>query len=270
MMEFPKSLSGSDSPLVDMAEFPSWIIFENEDLLILDKPGWLVCHPSKNGPLSSLAGAAREYLKADSLHLISRLDRETSGIVAIAKNRRAASIAQKAVENRLVGKTYLALLDGPVFGTISVSQPLCSDENSIVAIKDCCCMRKTSAKDARTIFRSFRTPSDKSAYTLVEVKTPTGRKHQIRAHAQWIGHSIVGDKLYGGDETLYLDFINNGMTERLLKLLKMPRQALHAWRVDFSKVFDVPEFVAPLPKDMASFAISEAVDISAAVCKNVI
>ncbi len=264
MMQFPKSLSGSESPLVDMAEFPSWIVFENEDLLVLDKPGWLVCHPSKNGPLSSLAGAAREYLKTDSLHLVSRLDRETSGLVAIAKNKRAASIAQKAVEKRLVSKTYLALLTGKLLGTVTVSQPLCGDENSLVAVKDCCCMRKTSAKDALTVFKSLRAELDESAYTLVRVRTPTGRKHQIRAHAQWIGHHIVGDKLYGGDETLYLDFINNGMSERLLKILKIPRQALHAWRLDFSKIFDVPVFTAPLPGDIAGFAEAEGVDLSAA------
>lgn len=69
---------GEQAGLVDMDEFPTWIVYEDDNFLALNKPGWLVCHPSKNGPLSSLVGAAREYLKADVLHLVSRLDRETS------------------------------------------------------------------------------------------------------------------------------------------------------------------------------------------------
>ena len=91
---------GETAGLVDMSVFPQWIIFEDDDLLVLNKPGWLVCHPSKNGPLSSLVGAAREYLGADILHLVSRLDRESSGVVVLAKNKSAASAAQKAVDGK--------------------------------------------------------------------------------------------------------------------------------------------------------------------------
>ena len=64
-----------DPPLVNLNDFRNWIIEENDDVLVLDKPGWLVCHPSKNGPLSSLVGAAKEYLGVESIHLASRLDR---------------------------------------------------------------------------------------------------------------------------------------------------------------------------------------------------
>ena len=85
---------GKDAPLVDLAEFPSWIIYEDEHFLVLNKPGWLVCHPSKNGPLSSLVGAAREYLGIDSVHIVNRLDMETSGVTVIAKYRDSASTAQ--------------------------------------------------------------------------------------------------------------------------------------------------------------------------------
>ena len=85
-----------DPPLVEMEEFKKWILHEDENLLALNKPGWLVCHPSKNGPFSSLVGAAKEYLGVESVHLVSRLDRETSGVVLLAKNRKAASYWQKA------------------------------------------------------------------------------------------------------------------------------------------------------------------------------
>ena len=84
-----------EAPLVDPDQLSEWIIYEDQDLLVFDKPGWLVCHPSKNGPWSSLVGAAKEYLNVDSIHLVSRLDRETSGVVMLAKHRKAASLWQK-------------------------------------------------------------------------------------------------------------------------------------------------------------------------------
>ena len=84
-----------DPPIVDMNEFQSWILYEDDDVLVLDKPGWLVCHPSKNGPLSSLIGASKSYLNTETLHLASRLDRETSGVVLLAKHRKSASHWQK-------------------------------------------------------------------------------------------------------------------------------------------------------------------------------
>ena len=85
MSENPERF-GESAGLVDMDEFPKWIIYEDSNYLALDKPGWLVCHPSKNGPLSSLVGAARVYLNAEVLHPVCRLDRETSGFVVVAKN----------------------------------------------------------------------------------------------------------------------------------------------------------------------------------------
>ena len=91
---------GVDAPLIDPRKWPEWIIFEDEHILVLNKPGWLVCHPSKNGPWSSLVGAAKEYLGVESIHLASRLDRETSGVVLLAKHRGAASKWQKAIEKK--------------------------------------------------------------------------------------------------------------------------------------------------------------------------
>ena len=130
---------GETAGLVDPEIFPQWIIFEDENFLVLNKPGWLVCHPSKNGPYSSLVGAAREYLQADTLHLVSRLDRETSGVVVLAKNKRTASKAQKALDGKSdVKKQYLAVLRGHMPGAFTISQPLSDDKKSPVFIKTCC------------------------------------------------------------------------------------------------------------------------------------
>ncbi len=120
------------------------VIFEDADLLVVNKPAGLVCHPTKNGEMSSLIGRGRLFFssqpKASNLkpYLINRLDRETSGIVLIAKNSGTAGELGKALENRLVQKEYLAIVHGHVpedHGLIDV--PLGKDERSVVAVKDC-------------------------------------------------------------------------------------------------------------------------------------
>jgi len=98
--------------LVDMEEFESWILYEDDHILVINKPGWLVCHPSKNGPLSSLVGASKEYLGIDTLHLASRLDRETSGVVLLAKHRKSAGYWQKGIEKKRICRSYLAIVEG--------------------------------------------------------------------------------------------------------------------------------------------------------------
>ena len=84
------------SPAGQIEDFKKWILYEDEHIIAFDKPGWLVCHPSKNGPFSSLVGAAKDYLMADSLHLVSRLDRETSGVVLLAKIGKQPVTGKKA------------------------------------------------------------------------------------------------------------------------------------------------------------------------------
>ncbi len=258
-------LFGPDAPLVDMRDFPSWIIFEDENFLAINKPGWLVCHPSKNGPLSSLAGAVREYLNSDMVHLVSRLDRETSGVVIFAKNKETASSAQKALQyGGVVSKKYIAILRGNMVGTHTISQPLADDKNSLVAIKTQCAMRKLSAKKAFSVFTpiAHSANEDYEACTIAKVEIITGRKHQIRAHAQWAGHQIVGDKIYGPDERFYLEFIENGFNAEMEKQLYMKRQALHAYETNFQKVFpNLPIFRAPLQSDMLEFMSSRGIDL---------
>src|SRR5271163_2405615 len=115
------------------------IIFEDDDLLVINKPSGLVCHPTKNGELSSLIGRARLHLgNAAQPHLVNRLDRETSGVVIVAKNSGVAGELGKILESRAVEKEYLAIVHGHLreeHGLIDA--PLGKDENSLVAVKDC-------------------------------------------------------------------------------------------------------------------------------------
>ena len=102
----------SKPPLISPEEIGGWLVEEDDDFLVFDKPGWVVCHPSKDGPWSSLVGAVRAWRGMATAHLVSRLDRETSGVILLAKHPGAASVAQTAMERRWVEKTYLAVLEG--------------------------------------------------------------------------------------------------------------------------------------------------------------
>ena len=248
-----ENLYGKDAPLVDLDELPDWIVQEDEDLLVINKPGWLVCHPSKNGPLSSLVGACREYTGLERLHLISRLDRETSGIIVLAKRPAMARQLQIAVEKHNSQKLYLAVLRGEMEGEQHVDALLGRDTQSIVHVKQA--VRQDGiGKSAQTIFKPFHVGN---GYTLAQVEILTGRKHQIRAHAHHIGHMVAGDKIYGPDDVLYLDFIDDGWTARHEEMLEMKRQALHAWKLSIECESGTFAFTAPFPQDMEDLCVEK-------------
>ena len=192
---WPRRLAQGPARHIEARELESWIIHEDARLLVVNKPGDVVCHPSKHGPWSSLVGAARERCGLPTMHLVFRLDRETSGVVILAKDPATASRLQRAMQAR----------------------------------------------------RSAH------GFTLARVVTETGRKHQIRAHAQWLGHCIVGDKIYGPDARLYLEFIDRGWGPGLEERLLLARQALHCQRIDLGAGEDPGVFEAALPADMRAF-----------------
>ena len=246
--DWVQRFTGEAAPLVRDGEFESWIVYEDEHVIALNKPGWLVCHPSKQGPMSSLVGAADLYLKQERLHLVSRLDRETSGIVLIAKHRKSAGQYQKAIEQKRVKKAYVVWLIGELKEAIEVNQPLARDIESEVYIKQT--VRKSnSAQSALTRFEPLHY-DPASNLSVVRVLPITGRKHQIRAHAKWLGYPVYGDKLYGPDDRCYLEFIEKGWTPALAEKLIFPRQALHAVSLEFEGIEYRTEFTAPLTPDL--------------------
>ena len=240
---------GEEAPLVEMQDFNSWIVQEDDDLLIINKPGWLVCHPSKNGPMSSLVGVVREYTGAEKLHLVARLDRETSGLIVFAKRPAVARKFQMAIQNRIVGKTYLALVEGVLDKPLTVDRSIARRRGGPVIVKS----EVSDDRTAQTAVTVFTPVVSRNNYTLCRVEPETGRKHQIRVHAEHIGHRIVGDKIYGPDETLYIEFIEQGWTDRMAEVLPMQRQALHCFRYDFRFPENTVSFVADLQPDMLDF-----------------
>lgn len=214
------------------------IIHEDPDLLVVNKPANLVCHPTKSGELSSLIGRTRLHLGAAATpHLVNRLDRETSGLVLVAKTATAARELRRLWETRRVHKEYFAIVHGHVRddgGAIDV--PLGKDDASRVAIKHC--VRPDGAPsrtDFEVLRRVMRTGPDGASlpFTLLRVLPRTGRKHQIRIHLAHIGHPVVGDKLYGGCEDDYLALVEDRLTDECRARLILPSHALHARAVRF-------------------------------------
>ena len=246
--------TGEAAPLLKEEWIKSWLVQDDDDYIVFNKPGGIICHPSKNGPWSSLVGASREVFHLPRVHLAHRLDRETSGLVILARHRASARSIQMAFEKRQVQKAYLALLEGSLPEPVLVNQPLAKDLESPVYIKQTV-RRSRSAQSAVTQFLPLWSNPQCS---LVLCRPQTGRKHQIRAHAAWLGKPLKGDKIYGPDDSWYLHFIEKGWTPEIAHALELPRQALHAAILQFSDYQGQQRrFFAPLPSDLLE-ALSNA------------
>lgn len=252
MIDPDEILPSETAPLVDPTELRTWVVFEDEKLLVLDKPGWLVVHPSKNGPWSSLAGAVREGLGLQTIRLVYRLDRETSGVIVLAKDEKTGSRLQKAMSRRLVGKAYGTILEGELRESLTVALALGPDLSSDVTVRQR--VVAADSEGAQAAQTKFHPLAVAGGYTLVGVELITGRKHQIRAHAEAIGHRVVGDKLYGPDAKLYLEFAQQGWTARHSALLPITRQALHCAAIDLRPAGFDYLLRAPWPSDLGRFA----------------
>ncbi|NWF82521.1 MAG: RluA family pseudouridine synthase [Bryobacteraceae bacterium] len=228
-------------------ELRSWILLEDDDVLAVNKPAHVVCHPSKHGPASSLVGAARLHTGLARLHMPSRLDRETSGVVVFAKKAATGSALQGAIQRGAAKKRYTAILHGRLERETRVDAPLDRAPNALFRL------RMGVVEGGAASVTTFVPLDYRRGFTLAEAKPESGRLHQIRVHAAHICHPVAGDKLYGPDETLFIEFIEQGWTPRLAAALPLDRQALHA----SSLTIETPErtfsFEAPLAQDLRLF-----------------
>lgn len=197
---------------------------------------------------------AYELACGGKLSLINRLDRETSGIVLVAKHREAARELGMAMERREFRKSYRALVWGwPAGDEFVVDAPLLRKgevEASPIWVKQAV---HPAGKAARTRFevehRFEKATSRGDRFSLLRCLPETGRMHQLRVHAAHAGFPIVGDKIYGPDERCYLEFVERGWTTALQRTLLMNRQALHAFGLGWKD----REWACEVPADMRGF-----------------
>lgn len=215
-------------------DIPVNIIYEDEDILVVNKPQDMVVHPGAGNYSGTLVNGLLYHIESLSTingdirpGIVHRLDKDTSGVLIVAKNNKAHEIISLALKNREVKKVYLALVHGNVKGNSgTIDAPIGRHEINRKKMT----VRKTNSKEAISHFRVLNR-FDK--FTLVEVSLETGRTHQIRVHMAYINHSIVGDPVYS----------------RRKNKFGLDKQMLHAHKVGFihPSKNEYIEFIADLP-----------------------
>ena len=260
LSEIKGALSATDAAHANhAADFA--IVAETEDLIVVDKPAFLLIHPSKPTAARTLWGELKHLLAFElanggQVSIVNRLDRETSGLVLVAKNAATARRFGLLMQEQRIAKEYLAIVSGwPEWESQVVDAPLARQG---VHLPSRIWLKQTihpAGAPARTRFaverRFVRGTAGQDRFSVIRATPETGRTHQIRVHLSSLGHPVVGDKIYGPDEGLYLEFIETGWTPALQSRLLLPRHALHSAAL---KIEGNETWTSPLPADLRTFA----------------
>ena len=220
------------SEKIEPVSLPLDILYEDEDLLVINKPAGMPIHPSINNYGNTLANALAYYFESQNKPFIfrctNRLDRDTSGVTIIAKNQLSSGILSTMVMNHDVSREYLAIVKGtdlPDYGTIDA--PIGRMPGSIIE-------RRIDFEHGEHAVTHYRVLERKNGHSLVSLKLETGRTHQIRIHMKYLGYPLIGDYLYNPD------------------MEHIKRQALHSYRMTFiHPITGTPmDICAALPNDM--------------------
>ena len=252
-----------NEPMVDRNVF---LIHEEESFLVAHKPGQLPSHADGNFIKNTFVFILNEMMTAKGntrpLRLVHRLDRETSGIMVVARNKIAHTNLMRQFEEGSVQKEYLAIVKGKVEkNQFEVSGWLGRDPNSSVTIRHA--LLPEGSQDARKSLTLFEKVRELSNATLLKCLPKTGRTNQIRVHLAHIGHPVVGDKLYGKTDAEFLEFIHHvkaGGNPAFYGHAESPRQLLHAGKLTFNHpaTGERVSFSDPIPDDMQKYMDSWA------------
>ena len=219
------------SETIVAVEMPLDILYEDEDILVVNKPSDTPIHPSQGNYDNSLANGVKYYYEQQGINFvfrcINRLDRDTTGLVVIAKNMISGAALNLAMVNREIHRTYLAVVKGKLPENGTIDFPIARKDGSTVER----CVDFETGEHAVTHFECLE---QNEKYSLAKIWLETGRTHQIRVHMNYIGHPLPGDFLYHNDRT------------------EIGRQALHSWKLEFHHPVsgELMQFETPLPEDM--------------------
>ena len=223
-------VQGIEEPEVDPAYS---VVLDCPGFMVVSKSGCLPVHPSGCYFHNTLLMLMKE--RYGELFVVNRLDRETSGLVVLAKDAETAGVLSGLFASRQVEKTYLAAVFGAFpAGTVVKNGWLSADPESPVRKKRRFTEDDPGTDDAEPCATEFTRLKTDGGFSLVECRPHTGRLHQIRATLCSCGFPLAGDKLYGPDDTIFLRFTEDAMTDADRAALVLPTQALHAWRLRFT------------------------------------
>lgn len=206
-------------------------IFEDEHLAIFDKPSGLIVHPVNVEDTNYSLFDEVRYQYGKNASLVHRIDKETSGLVLVSKNKFVEAILKEMFEKKEYKKTYLALVNGEIKREITIDAPIGHPKKSRIHLKMGVI---EDGKSSQTIITPLSYDA-KNNQTLVEAIPLTGRQHQIRVHLDYIGHSIVGDPIYGVAEEIADKILNHVVTlEKRVEYTKSTRVLLQSHYLEFN------------------------------------
>lgn len=227
------------------------IIYEDDSLLVINKPAPLPVHPSGSWNNHTVTKILENKMGYKELYSIHRLDSETSGVLLFSKNKFITSSFQKLLSQGT--KHYLTCVENDFKFFLKVECKLDSKIGSTIT-------KKKGINEKGKYSLTYFKPLKKLRHsTLVLAHPITGRTHQIRAHLSEMGYAIVGDKIYGVDETLFIEFLEKGFTDNLKSKLKLHRQFLHCYKIVIYHPFLKKKMVfkADLPSELIKFIADE-------------
>jgi 23S rRNA pseudouridine1911/1915/1917 synthase len=235
------------------------ILEETEDFLVVDKPAGMLVHPTKPHGPKTLWDGLRELLGYEiatggQVSLVNRIDRETSGVVLVAKSAHAARAAGIAMQQGNVRKEYLALVFGwPEWDELVIDAPIVrlgEVASSAVWLQRTVHPLGDRAVTSLCVEKRLSLPGERR-FSMLRARPETGRTHQIRVHLAFAGFPLLGDKIYARGNHHYLRFVDCGWTEQMAEELWLPRHALHSARLSSEIRGQEIDCGSPLPEDLA-------------------